>query len=67
MPERIGIATSGKITIAMSAGRMQRMSGTVIFTHPLENKFDAVHHPSYIELFSRLAQTRDQGKHYDDL
>jgi len=33
--------------------------GTVIFTHPLEDKFDPVHHPSYIELFEKLGETRD--------
>lgn len=36
-----------------------KQGGTAIFTHPLENKFDAVHHPSYIELFENLRQTRD--------
>ncbi len=33
--------------------------GTAIFLHPLENKFDEVHHPSYIELFEKLRQTRE--------
>ncbi|MGD0094139.1 MAG: lactate racemase domain-containing protein, partial [Planctomycetota bacterium] len=33
--------------------------GTVVFTHPLENKFDPVHHPSYSELFEKLRETRD--------
>jgi hypothetical protein len=36
-----------------------KKGGTVIFLHPLENKFDAVHHPSYIELFDRIRETRD--------
>lgn len=33
--------------------------GTIIFLHPLENKFDAVHHPSYSNLFEKLKETRD--------
>jgi hypothetical protein len=36
-----------------------KQGGTAIFLHPLENKFDAVHHPSYIELWENLAATRD--------
>ncbi|MCW8131521.1 MAG: DUF2088 domain-containing protein [Planctomycetota bacterium] len=36
-----------------------KKGGTVIFLHPMENKFDAVHHPSYIELFEKLKETRD--------
>jgi len=36
-----------------------KKGGSIIFIHPLENKFDAVHHPSYIELFENLKQTRD--------
>jgi hypothetical protein len=33
--------------------------GTIIFLHPLEHNFDAIHHPSYEDLFNRLAETRD--------
>jgi len=36
-----------------------RQGGTVIFLHPLEGKFDPVHHPSYSELFENLQITRD--------
>lgn len=36
-----------------------KKGGSIIFLHPLENKFDPVHHPSYLELFDKLAQTRD--------
>src|ERR1043165_398536 len=36
-----------------------KKGGTIIFIHPLENKFNAQHHPSYIELFERIKQTRD--------
>ncbi|MFH0939635.1 MAG: lactate racemase domain-containing protein [Planctomycetota bacterium] len=36
-----------------------KKGGTLILIHPLEKKFDPVHHPSYIELFENLKQTRD--------
>jgi lactate racemase len=36
-----------------------KKGGTVIFIHPMENKFDEVHHPSYIELFEKIKITRD--------
>jgi lactate racemase len=36
-----------------------KKGGTMIFLHPLENKFHEVHHPSYIELFEKLKQTRE--------
>jgi len=36
-----------------------KKGGTIIFIHPLENKFNKQHHPSYIDLFERIKQTRD--------
>lgn len=36
-----------------------KKGGTIIFIHPLENKFHTIHHPSYIELFDKLQETRD--------
>ena len=39
-----------------------KRGGTAILIHPLENKFDALHHPSYIELFEKLKATRDPHK-----
>ena len=36
-----------------------KKGGTIIFTHQLENKFSEIHHPSYIELFEKLKETRD--------
>jgi hypothetical protein len=36
-----------------------KKGGTAIFIHPMEGKFDPVHHPSYIELFEKLSLTRD--------
>jgi len=39
-----------------------KKGGTVILNHPMENKFDAVHHPSYIELFEKLKETTDPHK-----
>jgi lactate racemase len=36
-----------------------KKGGTMIFLHPLENKFHSAHHPSYIELFDKLRETRD--------
>jgi hypothetical protein len=36
-----------------------KKGGTIIFIHPLENKFNTQHHPSYVELFERLKQSRD--------
>lgn len=36
-----------------------KKGGTIIFTHPLQNRFNAQHHPSYIELFERIKHTRD--------
>ena len=33
--------------------------GSIIFMHPLEDKFDPVHHPSYIELWEKLKEVRD--------
>jgi len=36
--------------------------GSIIFLHPLEFKFDPVHHPSYIELFDKLQETRDPAE-----
>lgn len=36
-----------------------KKGGSIIFIHPLENRFHAIHHPSYIELFEKLQQTRD--------
>ena len=47
-----------------------KQGGTIIFLHPLENKFDQIHHPSYIELFDKLKETRDPriiDKKYADL
>jgi len=42
--------------------------GTIIFLHPLEEKFYPVHHPSYIELWEKLKETTDSHKidHYAD-
>lgn len=38
-----------------------RKGGVLIATHPLEERFHAGHHPSYIEFYNRvLGQTRDQ-------
>jgi nickel-dependent lactate racemase len=31
-----------------------KKGGVMIFTHPCSDKFDPVHHPSYIEFFNRL-------------
>src|SRR5690606_1478737 len=39
-----------------------KQGGTLILNHPMENKFDAVHHPSYIELFDKLQETTDPYK-----
>ncbi|MCZ7643667.1 MAG: nickel-dependent lactate racemase [Planctomycetota bacterium] len=39
-----------------------KKGGTLILNHPMENKFDAVHHPSYIELYEKLAETADPAK-----
>jgi lactate racemase len=37
-----------------------RDGGVLILTHPCSDKFDPVHHPSYIEFFNRLLpETRD--------
>jgi hypothetical protein len=37
-----------------------RQGGVLIFTHPLYNRFNREHHPSYVEFFERvLADTRD--------
>ena len=36
-----------------------KKGGTIIFIHPLENKFNAQHHPSYMELYERIAESRD--------
>jgi len=37
-----------------------RDGGVLIITHPCSDKFDPVHHPSYIEFFNRLLpETRD--------
>ena len=37
-----------------------RKDGVLIITHPCSDKFDPVHHPSYIEFFNRiLPETRD--------
>jgi hypothetical protein len=36
-----------------------KKGGTLILIHPLENKFNPIHHPSYMELFENLKQTRD--------
>jgi lactate racemase len=39
-----------------------KKGGTMIMLHPLELKFHPIHHPSYIELFSKLQETRDPYK-----
>jgi hypothetical protein len=39
-----------------------KKGGTLILIHPMENKFDPIHHPSYIELFENLKQTRDPSE-----
>jgi hypothetical protein len=40
-----------------------REGGVLIFTHPLENRFHKVHHPSYIDFYNQvLPQTRDPGE-----
>lgn len=44
------------------ANPVVKKGGTLILIHPLENKFDAVHHPSYIELFDNLKITRDPAE-----
>jgi len=37
-----------------------RKGGVLIFTHPLYNRWNTEHHPSYVEFFDRvLVQTRD--------
>jgi len=36
-----------------------KQGGTIIFLHPLEYKFDLVHHPSYADLFERLKIVND--------
>jgi hypothetical protein len=37
-----------------------KKGGTLIITHPMEDRFDPVHHPSYIEFVHRLLpETRD--------
>jgi hypothetical protein len=36
-----------------------KKGGTMIFIHPMENKFNPIHHPSYIDLFEKLKETRD--------
>ena len=37
-----------------------KKNGVMIFTHPLYDEFDPLHHPSYIEFFHRiLPETRD--------
>jgi hypothetical protein len=37
-----------------------RKGGVLIFTHPLYNRWNRAHHPSYVEFFDRiLADTRD--------
>ncbi|MFQ5874752.1 MAG: lactate racemase domain-containing protein [Dehalococcoidia bacterium] len=37
-----------------------RRGGVVIFLHPLEERFNALHHPSYIDFYNNvLPQTRD--------
>lgn len=41
-----------------------KKGGTMIILHPAENKFDPVFHPSYIELWEKLAENRDP--HYID-
>ena len=47
-----------------------RDGGVLIVTHPCSDKFDATHHPSYIEFFNRLLpETRDSytlEKKYQD-
>jgi hypothetical protein len=49
-----------------------RDGGVLILTHPLSDKFDPVHHPSYIEFFNRiLTETTDaytiEKKYQDEL
>ena len=40
-----------------------RQGGVMIFTHPLDNRFHPVHHPSYIDFYNQvLSQTRDPGE-----
>jgi lactate racemase len=36
-----------------------KQGGAIILLHSLENKFNTVHHPSYVELFQNLKITRD--------
>lgn len=36
-----------------------KQGGSIIFLHQMEHKFDARFHPSYIELWERLKETRD--------
>ena len=49
-----------------------REGGVLILTHPCSDKFDPVHHPSYIEFFNRiLTETTDaytiEKKYQDEL
>lgn len=36
-----------------------RKGGTIIFLHPMENRFDEVHHPSYVGLWEKMVECND--------
>ena len=40
-----------------------RQGGVLIFLHPMENRFDMVHHPSYFDFYHKvLPETRDAAE-----
>jgi hypothetical protein len=40
-----------------------RRGGALIFMHPLENRFNKTHHPSYIDFYNQvLSETRDPAE-----
>ena len=51
-------------TFNMYRGKpLVRKGGVLIFTHPLEERFNTVHHPSYLDFYNQvLPETRDPGE-----
>lgn len=68
MPYSINSIMNPILVYAMGLGYMfnfykgkpvVRKGGTIIFLHPMEHKFDRVHHPSYVGLWEKMNENND--------
>ncbi len=62
-PILVHVLTLGYLFNLYRGKPVVRQGGVMILMHPLENRFNAAHHPSYIDFFNEvLPDTRDAGE-----